>query len=516
MKRSGSGELWMVAALVAAAILIRATRLTESLWYDEIAAWFTFGVLGPGGIVSGFTEPANHVAHTLLSWCSVQAFQDAVGFELALRIPALVFSAGAVAAMAMLARVALGRVRDAVLAAGIMAVAPVAVLEGVEARGYSMMICCSALASWALLANLHQERRWRWLLYAAVCALGTWAHFVTAFVPIGHAAWLAWLALRGRASRGWVLRAAGAVALAAVLSLALYAPALDDLLVNRGQYAAARGDEPRVLGPEGWHALLQLGGSWYAWAAAPGLVLAAAGLVACLRTPRRDGATDPSPADAVAVTLAGLPLFLLVVLVSGSWMYARFALFSLPGAVLLMAAGLDAIIARRRIAGLAAAAVLLAVYAADLVVRPPKQPLRDAAEFVRRHLAPGESILVIGIAHRVMDLYLADLEPDYSLMHGADLRRDLAPLPRPAWVIIYYPGSVSPERYALLDAAGYTEAARFKGWVDWNNGDVVVLTKSGSSLNHAAAPRSDPAGWRPPPGRSRRSGPPRPRPGTTR
>ena len=264
-----------MAGLVAAAILIRATRLTESLWYDEIAAYFTSGVLGPGGIVTSFTEPSNHVAHTLLSWCSVSLLQNTLGFELALRVPALLFSVGAVAATAMLARVVLDR-RGALLAAALMAVTPVAVLEGVEARGYSMMICCSALASWALLANLANERCWRWFLYGLICALGIWAHFVTAFVPIGHTAWLLWRAIRYRDP--WVLRAAGAVGLAAVLSVALYTPALGDLLRTRGIYLATRGDEPSIFGPEGWHALLQMGGSWYFLAALPGLALAAIGL----------------------------------------------------------------------------------------------------------------------------------------------------------------------------------------------------------------------------------------------
>ena len=62
-----------------------------------------------------------------------------------------------------------------------MAVLPVAVLEGAEARGYSMMICFSALASWTLLANIRSERTWRWAVYAALVAMGVWVHFVTAF-----------------------------------------------------------------------------------------------------------------------------------------------------------------------------------------------------------------------------------------------------------------------------------------------------------------------------------------------
>ena len=38
----------------------------------------------------------------------------------------------------------------------------------------------------------------RWALYAMLCAAGVWTHFVAAFVPIGHAAWLGWRAVRHR------------------------------------------------------------------------------------------------------------------------------------------------------------------------------------------------------------------------------------------------------------------------------------------------------------------------------
>ena len=114
-----SRDLWILAGLVVVGLLVRATRLGESLWYDEIAAWRVFGMHGPAAIVTTFSEPSNHIAHTLVSWCSVKAFEWAVGFELALRLPALLFSLGAVAAVYGLARCASGP-RVAMIAAGNM------------------------------------------------------------------------------------------------------------------------------------------------------------------------------------------------------------------------------------------------------------------------------------------------------------------------------------------------------------------------------------------------------------
>jgi hypothetical protein len=455
-----SRELWILVGVVVVGLLVRATRLTESLWYDEIAAWRVFGMHGPGAITSTFFEPSNHIAHTLLSWCSVKVFEWAIGFELALRLPALLFSLGAVVGVFGMARCAAG-VRVALMAAGLMAVLPVPVLEGAEARGYSMMVCFSALASWALLANVTKERTWRWCAYAGLCAAGTWAHPVTAFVFVGHAAWLGWqLARHGKV--GPAVRGGLALALAAVIILALYAPVIPEILAQRGMYTGAGGDGPAVFGAEGWHALLQLGGSWYAWNTWPGIALAVIGFVHARQTP------------AAAVTLLGLPVFLLVVLATSPGMYARFALFCLPGAVLLIAVGLEALGRRNRVVALGAGAVVLAASAADLALRPPKQPLRDAAAYVRAHRADDEPVLAIGLAHQVMDLYLE--EPEYSLPHGADLDRKLSEA-KPAWVVLYYPNHVSADRYELLAQRGFAQKRRFHGWVDWNNGDVLVYQK---------------------------------------
>jgi 4-amino-4-deoxy-L-arabinose transferase-like glycosyltransferase len=468
--RSPRLVLWTIAGITAAGLLVRAPRLTESLWYDEIAAWTSHTAGGPIAIMGSFAEPSNHIAHTLLCWYTVSAFEQSLGFEIALRLPALLFSLAAIGAMYGLAR-EVTRTRPAAIAAGLMAVLPVAVLEAAEARGYSMMICFSALASWTLLANVRDERAWRWALYAALCAAGAWTLFVTAFVPIGHAVWLGWRAARhretGRAVRGGV-----ALALAAATTIAVYAPAFPDLLDARGMYVAGHGDEPSVFGPEGWHALLQLGGSWYAWTALPGLALLAIGGVATARS----AGPPPSLRDAAAVTLLGLPVFLLVVLVSGSWMYARFTLFSLPGAVLLVAVGIDGLWTRRRAAGIAAAVLVAAASLSDLVVRPAKQPLRDAAELVRSRRGKGETILVIGIAHRVIDVYLADLSPQYSFMHGADLESKLTTVD-PEWIVLYYPNNVSAANYTLLESRGYETVERFPGWVDWSNGNVVVYKR---------------------------------------
>ncbi len=178
--------------------------------------------------------------------------------------------------------------------------------------------------------------------------------------------------------------------------------------------------------------------------------------------------------------MLGLPLMLIVVAFAGSWMYARFTLFALPGAILVIAFGLDALCDRKRIHALFALLLLFAFSIGDLTVRPAKQPLHEAASYVQNQIQPGERVLVIGLAHRVMEMYRGELEFSYSLFHGRDLSDDLDRA-QPTWIILMYPNHVSAENKSLLNAQGFTKAQHFRGWVDWGNGDILIYRKNPSS-----------------------------------
>jgi hypothetical protein len=453
---------WGLGLLVLVAFAARVPRLTESLWYDEIAAWRDYGMFGPKTIVTTYFDPANHVAHTLLTWCSVAAGADAWGTEIGLRLPALVFSLLAVVAMGVLGR-RLG-LRVGALAAGLAAIAPVAVLEGVEARGYSMMIFFAAAATTQFLSLVAKPSWRRGAAYAALVAAGSWAHPVTACVAAGHALWLGGRAVRERGLRG-VRAPAAAIVGAGLVTMALYAPILDDIVRIRRTFSGGA-DTPSPFGPEGLHALWQLGGAWAWWAALPGLALAVAGAASLRRRSREATA-------AVLAALLGLPVLLAVVLVAGTWVYARFSLFALPGALLLVALGLDALLERRRGVGLAALAGLAVAWGADLATRPARQPLRDAAVHVATRGAPDASVVVVGLRHEVLDVYRGQLRLTHSLFHGRDLAEKLDEA-RPDRVIVLYPDTVAADRFELLRARGYAPEARLPGWIDWGNGAIEI------------------------------------------
>lgn len=458
-----SSKLWL-AALLLLAFLVRLPRLTESLWYDEISAFLDFGIHGPGAIVGNYFVQSNHVAHTLATWMSTELLGVN---ELSLRLPALLASIAAVWATWRLAREAApGREALAIIAALALAVMPVSVLEGVEARGYSMMILAAAASTWLFVRAERTGSAATWLLYAAVVALGTWAHLVTVCVAIGHGAIAAGAAMWTR-DRRRIAAPATALVMAAVMTVTLLAPLLPDLLRIRREFTVVEGNEPTLLGPEGLRALLQLGGAWWTFAAIPGFVLLAAGVVAASR--------DRRLAWCSALALAGLPVAILLAVLGGSWLYARFLLFALPGVGLLVAAGL--LLLPRRLA-IVAGLVTLAGWGTDLVRRPPKQPLRDAVLEVVAKRRPGDVVGAIGLVDNVIAWYgvLNDMPIHPAGPGGVELEALIA-RHAPRWIILYYPESVPRERYEQLERAGYVLETRHHGWVDWTNGDVMVYRR---------------------------------------
>lgn len=457
----------LVLGIVLLGMGLRTHRLMESLWYDEIAAWRDYGARGATYALSHFYDPANHVLHTALTSWSVALVPAGWPVELTLRLPALLFSLAAIVVLYVFGRRAAG-VRTGLLCALLAAVLPISVLEGAEARGYSMMICLSAASSWTMF-ELLRRNRWRLtaLAYAAATAAGVWAHLMSMFVPIGHAASIAWLAARNPAQRRNALHGLGAIALAAALTIAAYAPILDDLWSVRTAAAARSSDQPRLLGTEGFHALLGLGGAWTWWAALPGLALFAYGLATLRRA--------DSACRAALLSLTGLPIMAAIVLLADTWMYARFTLFALPGVILVASIGIDRLWRIHGAAGVGALVAVIVVSLGNLIALPPKQPLRDAVEFVRAH-DPRRPVVVVGLRHDVLDVYAGDLDLRYSGVHGARLDRTLRDA-QPRWVVLYYPRRVADEQYELLRGRGFTLRRRFDGWVDWTNGDVLVYER---------------------------------------
>jgi hypothetical protein len=248
-------------------------------------------------------------------------------------------------------------------------------------------------------------------------------------------------------------------------------PIMPDLIELRSEFRATDGNEPSIFGPEGFYAFLQLGGAWIWWAALPGFVLGLIGISMCIESPRSRRAL-------VACSLGGL-LAVVFTIFGGSWIYARFLIFLLVGAALLIALGIAVIARRGQTWGAIVAAIVLAgAWILDLAVRPPKQPIREAVEWVRQlaNESGSSEVLSIGLLDDVASYYAQPL--NLSLQKTGSLGNGLPELKNaPNLGIVLYPDRLSEDVRNQLQDAGYYESRRFPGWLDWGQGDVVVLRR---------------------------------------
>ncbi|MFI5370539.1 MAG: glycosyltransferase family 39 protein [Candidatus Eisenbacteria bacterium] len=198
----------LAATLVAAAL--RLFRLGhQSLWVDEIITWSTVTSREPM-TVGRLLENVHGPFYSLLLhlWCRVAGES-----EWALRMPSVVLGTLLVPATAWLAARWLGR-ETAATAAWLTAGSPFLVWYAQEARNYSMLMLCVAVAG-ALFLGL--GRRLAPLPLAAALAtsiVGLLSNFSYAFAAPVHFAW--WLGAPGGRGRRLLL-ALAALALVAIV-----------------------------------------------------------------------------------------------------------------------------------------------------------------------------------------------------------------------------------------------------------------------------------------------------------
>jgi len=407
------GEVLALVAIVLVAALVRVDRAFESLWYDEIAAFMDYEQHGPGPIVATWFSPANHPLQSLLSWCSFTAL-GAVN-ELSLRLPSLL----------------------------------AALLTGLAWRAIER-------------ERSQQSSLWWWIAYAIVASLGVWAHFTTVVVPIAHGVIAVGLLLRGDVRIG--LRWLTALLLSAAFTLALLAPMLPWILERRSELAALDGDEPTLWSQEGLAILGTWGGAWPWWPSIWGGALAAVGIVQAWRRDAHGRFTT---------ILIVLPFLLaLLIPLAGSWIYARFVSFVLPGAALAWGMGLDRMFDRQRTDAILMAAVVAVGGLAVLANLPPKQPLRDLLAIAAREPGP---VIVVGLPDEVARFYAEPMGIDarYAQPYGADLASLLSATPG-ARVVILYPSAMPPGVKDALDAASLMRTHALPGWADWGAGAVEL------------------------------------------
>lgn len=471
-ERGERGAWAALIALTAFAALLRAIGLDGGLWLDEIIT-LVESVRHPlTQIVTVFPGNNQHTLYSVLAHGSIALFGER---PWSLRLPALLFGAATPAALYLFARECTGR-GEAMLASILVAVGYHFVWFSQNARGYSALAFFAVLSSWLLRRGQQRGRRGDFAAYAVACALGAYTHLTMVFVAAGHAA--AYLVRLGPPWRHeglarWRLPLAG-FTLAAVLSIALYAP----LLLDVEQFFAKRAMPPPVATPE-WAAKALLSGLELglgtALGAAAGALLLAVGLWSYLRQDRFLAALFVLPGVFTLATVVALrqPIF------------PRFLFFLAPFAVLVVVRGAIVIGARLSRASIAHApapltplgfALVIAMIAASAASLPydyryPKQDYAGALAFIDARRAPNEPVAAAGGAIYPLREYYGRSWPE---VRSADELATLRASGGRTWVVYTLAEYIAAEAPALMRTLrdDCTVEAVFHGTVA--GGDITV------------------------------------------
>jgi mannosyltransferase len=173
-----------IGALTIVAAILRVVGLDRGLWFDEIVTLVESVRLPLGRIVTTFPGTNNHPLYTLLAHVSVGVFGEHVW---SLRLPAMIFGVAAVPLIYWLGASMTTRL-EGVLATALLATSYHHVWFSQNARGYTLLLCCSLLST-LLMVRLAEDPRPRIAVaYGLTIAIGLYTHITMAFVPVAHAA----------------------------------------------------------------------------------------------------------------------------------------------------------------------------------------------------------------------------------------------------------------------------------------------------------------------------------------
>lgn len=387
---------WVIGILLAATYFLFYDLAADSLWGDEIFT-ASFAALPAGELIAWTAGDIHPPLYYLLAGLpSHSQWLWPAGLPSPLtdwlwRWPSAAAAVLAVAATYRLGRETLGS-RVGMLAAALLAVAPVAVKYGQEARMHALFMGLSALSTLLLVLAWRRGRRRYWLAYAVATALNLYTMYFAFLVVGAQAAWVAVRALTPGANR----RSAGrwlAAILLACLAYGPWWPVLFGIVRRRAAIGAVEGGvgPPLVF----WGKVVTaLGGGdpWAAWLFF-GLYLAGLGLAARQRR---------WSLLALGVAWVGLPALLPLLAGDPRALHLRYA-FVLPVFLLFVAATVLAL--GRRLAALtrtevrwgqlyaAWLAVTVSLLGVVTVFAQTKPDWRGAAAYLGRKAARGDVIV---------------------------------------------------------------------------------------------------------------------------
>jgi uncharacterized membrane protein len=213
----------VVLAAIALGVALRIRVLWQPINYDEAFTYIVYANRPWLIAWANYSEPNNHLLHTLLAHVSTGLFGNAVW---AIRLPALIAGILTIPLAYVAARRLAGR-HEALIVIALTATAPILIAYSVCARGYTMLIDFFLLAVVSGLDVIAWRSAQPWPLFVIWCTLGFFT-LPTFIYPFG--ALLLWLYVAGRRDPSNAALRVPVIARAAAWTMALtaacYAPAM--------------------------------------------------------------------------------------------------------------------------------------------------------------------------------------------------------------------------------------------------------------------------------------------------
>jgi hypothetical protein len=376
--------LIVLAGLTALALALRALEIDQSLFGDELYAYYEVQGRSFGDMMTTVYEGPEVTPHLffILAWATAKLGDPTIW----VRLPSLVCGVLLVPATYALGALTVGR-RAALFGAAIVTLAPFAIFYSVEARPYATLALATTLSTIALSRALDDGRKAWWAAYALASLAAMYTHLTAVFVLAAQAAWAAY------AHRDKLFRLVGVNVAAAVLFLPwvprLFRDDLAFLVSTYGPFTA----RPRELGAVLGHVLP--GYPFVPFARLPGIPAAAlfvAGVVAAVAV----GLRRRRPPAVLVVPMLAVPagLILYGALSSDGIFTPRTSITMLPYAALVLGA---LVMAMPRAAGAATLVVMLgslSVGTLRAMGDDGQRPrYREAAEYIADRARPGDAIV---------------------------------------------------------------------------------------------------------------------------
>ena len=470
---------WL-AGLTSLALVLRLIALNQQLWFDEIMTLLGSARAPIREIVTRYAGQNQHTLYSILAHVSIRTFGEQ---PWALRLPAMLFGVASVPALYFFARLVTTN-REALAGCALMTVNYQHVWFSQNARGYTAVVFWTLLSSIFFLRSASRSQTEDWLLYGITAALGIYTHLMMAFVVAAQALVYLWMLAQagfGVPAARRALNLLYGFVLCAVISLALYAPSIPEILSHT---VGAGREHVRYEWASPWWALAELGRGLRHTTAGGWLALALGGLVLLA------GVVSYWKQDRFLVGLMVLPGVLTAagVLATSHNFWPRFFFFEIGFALLILARGAIVIAefgaralgASQKLCTRSGAAFIALLLLASLVplraaYAYPKQDYLGALRFVEQQRKVEEPIITAGVVCTPYQHYYRQpwpyVETAAQLQQAIDENRG-------TWLLYAMPASIrasQPELWRAIDI-NFTVVRKFPGTL--GGGDIYVSRSS--------------------------------------